>query len=347
MLYSLLALTGGAAAAAVAAPAPTLVTRDMTSLNNSLKQLNSSLTALSKGPSSAFAAGYTSLLKNIQPSPTPSNDAALAQTMAFVAPQYMNNPLGAAAAIYQAGMAGNSLQSIIGNPADDLSDFGACNGYNNTGNPPSPKPIYPYAAPGDAPYDIPEKDLRSAIYFPPEFTNGKSKPVLFVPGTGEEACENFRPNLGKLLAGTDYADPVYLNGPGNQLNDEQTNAEYTAYAVNYVSALTGGKNVTIVTWSAGGPIAQWAFKYWPSTRKHVDDLIVVSADFHGTVEVPLICPPGDPCAPGVLQQNYNANWINTLRNNGGDSSYVPTTTIHDIFDEIVRSPTSSPLEPTD
>lgn len=61
------------------------------------------------------------------------------------------------------------------------------------------------------------------------------QPVLFFPGTGVEACENYAPNLGKLLEGSDIGDPVYVNPSGNTLQDAQIAAEYVAYAVNYVA----------------------------------------------------------------------------------------------------------------
>lgn len=177
------------------------------------------------------------------------------------------------------------------------------------------------------------------------------KPALFIPGTGVEACESFANNIGKLFTGSNYADPVYVNIPGNSLEDVQVTAEYvsldsrekpmmtnvskTAYAINYVSSLTNS-NVSVLTWSQGSLSTQWALKYWTSTRSAVSDFIPVSGDFHGTVEVPLICPPGFPCAPSVTQQNYPSNFIAKLRSNGGDSAYVPTTTVHSIYDEIIE-----------
>lgn len=86
----------------------------------------------------------------------------------------------------------------------------------------------------------------------------------------------------------------------------------------------------------GGPAGQWATKYWPSTRSVINSAITISPDYHGTVLAPLLCPPGVPCAPSVLQQYYTSNFIQTLRSQGGDSAYVPTTEIHSIFDEIVE-----------
>lgn len=205
--------------------------------------------------------------------------------------------------------------------------------------------IYPQASPSDPPYTVDENTLRSAIYFPPNFTYGTVQPALFFPGTGIEACEDFAPNLGRLFSGSSYADPVYVNPTGNTLQDAQVAAEYVSYAVNYVSATTGG-NVSVITWSQGGISAQWAFKYFPSTRNVTSDFVAISPDFHGTIEEPLLCPPGIPCPPAVLQQAYNANYIRTLRANGGTNAYVPTTEIHNIFDEVVE-PQTDPLASAD
>ncbi|KAK5124607.1 hypothetical protein LTR85_001320 [Meristemomyces frigidus] len=199
-------------------------------------------------------------------------------------------------------------------------------------------PIYPKASPNDAPYSLTEQQLRQVIYIPPGFTYGRIPPVLFLPGTAAVAGQNFGPNYGKLFAQNKIADPVYVNLPGENLADIQVAAEYVAYAVNYISGISGGKNVSTISWSAGSLDGQWALKYWPSTRNKTSNKIGISPDYHGTIEAQLLCPgvvtPG--CTPAIAQQNYNSTFIRTLRNNGGDSAYVPTTNVYSIFDEIVE-----------
>jgi len=160
------------------------------------------------------------------------------------------------------------------------------------------------------------------------------------PGTGATGYINFRTNIGKLLATTSFADPVYLNIPNNLLSDAQVNAEYVSYALQYIYALTSSKSA-IVTWSQGSLDAQWAFKYWPSVPKIVTDHIAISPDYHGTSLAYIVCPgfaTGNSiaCTPSIFQQQYNSAFVSKLRSNGGDSAYVPTTTVYSLTDEIVQ-----------
>lgn len=101
--------------------------------------------------------------------------------------------------------------------------------------------VYPFAADNDAPYDVSEDQLRGAIYIPSTFkygAPGAPQPIILVPGTSHTAYENFRGNWIPLLEDNNIGDPVWLNIPGNMLNDVQTNAEYIAYAINYIYVRT-------------------------------------------------------------------------------------------------------------
>lgn len=194
--------------------------------------------------------------------------------------------------------------------------------------------------PGNPFFSVPEAQLRAAMYIPPGFTWGKKQPVLMAPGTGATGTINFRSNIGKLLAQENFADPVYLNIPGELLSDAQTSAEYVSYALQYLHATTNRKPA-IVTWSQGSLDAQWAFKYWRSLPAIVTDHIAISPDYHGTSLAYLLCPGfalanSIACVPSVVQQDYNSKFVTKLRSNGGDSAYVPTTTVYSALDEIVE-----------
>lgn len=200
--------------------------------------------------------------------------------------------------------------------------------------------VYPKASSQDAPYDISEDVLRSAIYIPPTFQYGRAgapQPIILFPGTGATGYTTFKGNYIPLLQGSKIADPVWVNVPHFLLDDAQANAEFAAYAINYIYGISNRRKIAVAAWSQGNINCQWAYKYWPSTRTKVTDQIAFSPDYHGTVLANLIAFPGEPLPPSVLQQEYNSNFITTLRNNNGDSAYVPTTTVYSgFFDEIVE-----------
>lgn len=199
--------------------------------------------------------------------------------------------------------------------------------------------IYPFKMEGDAPYSVEEAKLRAAIYIPESFKHGKDgrKPVILVPGTAIPAGTTYYFNLAKLADAVPEADVVWVNIPGASLPDVQISSEYIAYAINYISARTQS-NVSVISWSQGGLNTQWSFKYWPSTRQVVDDFIAISPDFRGTLVADAVCPllSGVFCTPSLFQQRWETEFISTLREGGGSSAYVPTTTVYSSFDEIVQ-----------
>ena len=202
-------------------------------------------------------------------------------------------------------------------------------------NPDPPTSVYPQAEPCDAPYSIPESDLRSAIFIPETFTYGEKLPVILFPGTGSTGYIAYRGNLIPLLTDSDWADPVWVNVPGLMLDDAQNNSEYAAYAINYIASLSG-RNVSIVSWSQGCPDTQWALKYWPSTRGVTSDHIAVSGDYKGSLIADAASLSVVLSDPSVVQQRTGSSFIETLRSDGGDSAYVPTTTIYTATDLIVQ-----------
>ncbi|RAL10175.1 esterase/lipase family protein [Aspergillus homomorphus CBS 101889] len=200
--------------------------------------------------------------------------------------------------------------------------------------------IYPRVSDQDVLYSLSEASLRSAIYVPTDFQHGRDgkTPVILVPGTGTYGGEAFGSNFVKLLRESAFADPVWLNIPGRMCDESARNAEYVAYAIRYISTRCQGKSVAVVGWSQGCLSTQWTLKYWPSTRELVSNFIAISADFAGTVGAWALCPfkGTQPGTPAVWHQTRNSNFIAALRSHGGDSAYVPTTSIYSATDEVVQ-----------
>ena len=144
--------------------------------------------------------------------------------------------------------------------------------------------MYPQKACGDAPYTVDEATLRAAIHIPPGFTFGAKPPVILMPGTGTTGFETFQGNFIPALKGQSYADAVWLNIPGSLLDDSQTNSEYIAYAINYISGITS-RNVSVIAWSQGNINSQWAYKY-------VSKLISVDGSSNNRAQILAICSQG-------------------------------------------------------
>ncbi|CZS92788.1 related to lipase B precursor [Rhynchosporium graminicola] len=297
-------------------------------------QLDNVLAGL-KGDAKELTLGASALadvISAIVPGPSPDD---IASEISSVASVYKANPTAFFENAATLVLNGLAPKGLINDYIAETSIVNSDKNYNPRAASPA---VYPKKSPLDAPYSVDENTLRSALYIPKEFSYGKVRPCIFVPGTGATAGSNFLPNLGKIFTGSDYADPVYLNIPKFQLDDIQINAEFVAYAINYISAISGGKNVSVVSWSAGSIDTVWAHQYWPSTIGVTSDLVSISGDRHGTVLAYLLSPafPKVPSTPAIIQQQYNSKFIQTLRNGGGASAYVPTTSIYSIFDEIVQ-----------
>ncbi|KAH7021682.1 hypothetical protein B0J12DRAFT_790501 [Macrophomina phaseolina] len=272
------------------------------------------------------SAVFGALLSEISAATPTATPTATSDVMSAIAGIFSANPTNItqnAIQLIQNGLVPARLEGVI----DGFSD--ESNSDDNVNSSPAGGPLYPQASDEDPSYEISESRLRGAINIPP---------VILVPGTGLKGGISFQSNLIKLLSNSTYGDPVWLNIPGFLLADAQESAEFVAYAIHYVSAVSGGSNVSVIAWSQGNLDAQWAFKYWPSARKLVANFISISADFHGTILANVLCPsfPKLPCPPSVIQQRYTSGFIRTLRIDDGDSAYVPTTSIFSATDEIVE-----------
>jgi len=333
-----------AAPAPVAAAEPGIEERQL--LRNLLPGVSSLVENLLDNVNDAVAEGNATkvlnILEQLQPTTRPTNiEAAVAKQAEIWATPTTRTDFFAAVATQIAG--GLVLDETLKQAFNGGLPIGE-NSINNN-NPPPPSRIYPKKDTADAPYTLSEPALRKAIFIPSGFTYGAKRPVIFVPGTASYGGLNFASNLRKLLTGKSFADPVWLNIPGAMLGDAQTNSEYIAYAINYISAISrqNKENIAVISWSQGGLDTQWVLKYWPSTRKVIKDFLAVSPDFKGTVLANVLCltPDSDlavlPCDPSVIQQEATSDYIRSLRRNGGDSAYVPTTTIFSgLFDEVVQ-----------
>lgn len=154
-----------------------------------------------------------------------------------------------AASLVTSGLVTDSVAAIANEVLGVLTGE---NSHDND-NPEPPTTIYPQKGASDASYTLDEATLRAAIFMPDDF-DAKDKagqqPIVLLPGTGNTGFITFQGNYIKLLQADSRFNPMWVNIPGYLLDDAQTNAEYAAYAINYVGAMTG-KKLGVIAWSQG------------------------------------------------------------------------------------------------
>lgn len=181
--------------------------------------------------------------------PSSVEDAKARLTAMFGNGKQPSNIFDCAAGLVTSGLVTESVGAIT-----DLV-LGVLTGQNShdNQNPAPPTPIFPQKGGSDAPYSLDEETLRKAIFMPDDFNTKNSagqQPIVLLPGTGNTGFITFQGNYIKLLQADNRFNPVWVNIPGYLLDDAQTNAEYAAYAINYIGAMTG-KKLGVIAWSQG------------------------------------------------------------------------------------------------
>lgn len=255
--------------------------------------------------------------------------------------------MGEAGSLIAAGLASLQITDVV-DYMSDLVSGKASSSNSNTMEPTTT--IYPSASDDDAPYSFSEDVLRSAIYIPETFqygAEGAPQPIILAAGTANPGYVTYSGSWIPLLQNneTSIGDPVWINIPDYSLDDIQGNAEFVAYAINYISGICGGRKVAVFGYSQGNLDSQWAYKYWPSTRDLVTDHVAFSPGYRGTKLTELIALI--PLPPAWLQAAYYSNFVTAMLADDGDSAWVPTTIIYSSTDQVVQPQTgdgaSSPL----
>ena len=152
------------------------------------------------------------------------------------------------------------------------------------------------------------KLLKASVTCSQGIRNAKKEPVLLFPATGVDSQHNFSWNYEPL-----YDDLGIPWCASDQPGDLSTNhgrrliirSYYVAYAIRHVHKLAGRK-IAVQGHSQGGMIMRIGLRWWPDTRKMVDDVIGMAGTNHGTDHAAASCQPG--CTPAAGQQASNSNF---------------------------------------
>jgi triacylglycerol esterase/lipase EstA (alpha/beta hydrolase family) len=119
--------------------------------------------------------------------------------------------------------------------------------------------------------------------------------------------------------------------PFDGTGDIQVAGEYVVPARRTMSK-ESGREVDVVGWSQGGMVPRWALRFWPDTRKVVDDLVGLSPSNHGTVLSDVTC---GNCNPAFHQQASQAQFLRALNSGAETCRGVDYTVAYTRLDEVV------------
>src|SRR5204862_4727702 len=177
----------------------------------------------------------------------------------------------------------------------------------------------------------PKHKLRLALDCTGHVATADRAPVLLVPGTSLNPKVNFSWNWEPALArrGWPYCTVAL---PHNGMSDIQLSGEYIVYSLRRLHARTG-RRVDVVGYSQGGMVPRWALRFWPGTRKLVDDLVGLSPSNHGTVDAIPAC--AQSCAPSFWQQRSDSNFTRALNSRAETFRRISYSSIYTNTDEVV------------
>ncbi|MEA2283554.1 MAG: hypothetical protein QOK21_4161 [Solirubrobacteraceae bacterium] len=177
---------------------------------------------------------------------------------------------------------------------------------------------------------VPKAQLHASFACDGSLKGAARTPVLLVPGTGEDPdffSWNYEPALERL--GIPYCTVTL---PEHGTADIQVAAEYVVSAIRRMHARTAHR-IAVIGHSQGGMVPRWALRFWPDTRRMVDDLVGLAASNHGTTGARSICAAG--CSAATWQQRDDSKFIAAL--NAGTETWkgISYTSVFTHDDEIV------------
>jgi triacylglycerol esterase/lipase EstA (alpha/beta hydrolase family) len=179
--------------------------------------------------------------------------------------------------------------------------------------------------------DVPAAKLRASLFCGARTWQSDRQVILLIPGTNLDPQSNFGWNY--LRAFREYGLPYCtVTLPHHTMGDVQVAGEYVVHAIRAV-ARRSGRQVDILGYSQGGMLPRWALRWWPDTRKLVDDVVALDPSNHGTLDAQALCQAS--CPPAYWQQASNAHFYDALNSRAETFAGIDYTVIYSHTDEIV------------
>jgi hypothetical protein len=187
----------------------------------------------------------------------------------------------------------------------------------------------PLDRPGPA-LSVPKAELDAALSCSGPLGGLTKDPVLLVPGTTVTPEPNFSWNYQRAFTAMGIRWCA-ITLPFDATGDVQVAGEYVVHSLRTMSRKSG-REVDVVGWSQGGMVPRWALRFWPDTRKVVDDLVGLSPSNHGTVLSDVTC--GD-CNPAFHQQASQSQFLRALNSGAETFAGIDYTVAYTRLDEVV------------
>ena len=188
----------------------------------------------------------------------------------------------------------------------------------------------PLDRPGPA-LSVPKATLDAALTCNGPLTGLKQDPVLLVPGTTVTPEPNFSWNYQRAFTAMGIRWCA-VTLPFDATGDIQVAAEYVVHSLRTMSR-TSHREVDVVGWSQGGMVPRWALRFWPDTRKVVDDVVGLSPSNHGTVLADAACQ--QDCNPAFHQQASQSQFVRALNSGAETFRGIDYTVAYTRLDEVV------------
>jgi len=179
---------------------------------------------------------------------------------------------------------------------------------------------------------VPRRDLSASLSCTASVRHSRREPVLLVPGTELTPAPNFSWNYEPALAARAFPYCT-VTLPEDANGNIETAGEYVVYAIRTMHRWSGRK-VQIIGYSQGGMLPRWALRFWPGTRRMVDDDIGLDGSNHGTLDADF-CSYADHCPPAFWQQQSDAHFIAALNSRRETFRGISYTEIYSDTDEVV------------
>jgi triacylglycerol esterase/lipase EstA (alpha/beta hydrolase family) len=170
-------------------------------------------------------------------------------------------------------------------------------------------PYAPLDRPGPR-LSVPVATLKAALQCSGDFTHGSLEPVLLSPGTSATPEQNFSWNYERAFT-AQHRPWCAVTMPHHTLGDIQVAGEYLVYGIRTMHAMAH-RRIAVVGHSQGGMSMRWALRFWPDTRRMVDDVVGMAPTNHGTTGGGSCVEGRTSCVPAVWQQAASSHFIAAL-----------------------------------